>query len=149
MPGRRRGMTLIETMVTIAIVGILATIAYPAYLKHVAKARRADAEGVLMNFANAMERRYTETGAYTGAAAGGDDTGAPVMFAAQAPLDGRDKYYDLSIAAATATTYTLRATPITGGPQDGDGYLQVTQSGARGWDRNNDGDTADPGEDAW
>ena len=144
-----KGMTLIELMVTVAIVGILASIAYPSYVQHMIKARRADAEGALMGFANAMERHFTETGAYTGAAASGNDTGAPTIFPTQAPLDGTDKYYDLTINAATATTYTLRATPIAGGPQDGDGYLEISQDGSRAWDKNNNGDTSDAGEDSW
>lgn len=143
-----KGMTLIELMVTVAIVGILASIAYPAYVKHLIKARRADAEGVLMSFANTMERHFTESGTYLAAAAGGADTGAPAVFPTQAPLDGGDKYYDLTINAATATTYTLRATPIAGTPQASDGYLELTQSGARAWDKNNNG-TTDSGENTW
>lgn len=146
---KTNGFTLIEVMIVVAIIGILAALAYPAYQSHMKKTRRADAQGALMGFANAMERYYTENGVYTGAAAGGSDTGAPTVFPTQAPVDGSNKFYDLTIAAATDTTYTLRATPISSGAQDGDGLLELDHTGARRWDKNDDGDTADSGEDSW
>jgi type IV pilus assembly protein PilE len=40
--------------------------------------------------------------------------GAPRIYPTQAPLDGATKYYDLTIPAATATSYTLQAAPIAG-----------------------------------
>lgn len=145
-----RGFTLVELMIVVAIMAILVTIAYPSYKQHMMKARRADAEGALLGFANAMERYFTEKGTYTGAAAGGASTGAPAstVYPSQAPLDSSTKYYNLTINAATATTYTLRATPIAGSAQDGDGFLQVDQTGTRAWDKNNDGSIGAT-EDTW
>ena len=58
------GFTLIELMITVAIVGILASIAYPSYQDSVMKSRRADVKGVLLGLTNAMERRFTETNSY-------------------------------------------------------------------------------------
>lgn len=151
------GMTLIELMIVVAVLGILIAIAYPSYREHIVKTRRADAQGALMGLANAMERHYTENSTYCGAAVaggtdacgdGGDkDTGAPDIFPTEAPIDGDDKYYNLTINAASATSYTLRATPK--GDQSGDGYLELTSTGARAWDENADGDTADTNEDNW
>lgn len=150
MKARRhqKGFTLIELMIVVAIIAIIAAIAYPSYTQHVIKARRSDAEGALLNFANAMERYYTEKGTYLGAASGGGNTGAPAVFATQAPVDGKDKYYNLTISAATATTYTLRATPIAGSAQDGNGFLQINQAGTRSWDKNNDGSIS-TSENTW
>jgi type IV pilus assembly protein PilE len=133
MMAKDRGFSLIELLIAMVIVGILAAIAFPSFQSSMQKSRRADAKGALMGFANAMERYFTVNNTYLGAAAGGGNTGAPTIYATQSPLDGNTKYYNLTIQAATATTYTLAATPIAGGPQASDscGGLTVIQTGVR------------------
>ncbi len=149
----QQGFTLIELMIVVAIIGILAGIAYPSYQDSIKKSRRADAKGALMGFANAMERYYTENNSYCGAAVTDATdcpaaTGAPTIFSTTSPVDGGSALYNLTIASATATTYNLRATPT--GPQAGDGLLEINNTESRGrWDRNNDGDTTDAGENTW
>jgi len=54
------GFTLIEVMVVVAIVGILAAIAYPSYQEHVRRANRAEARGILLEMAQLLERNYTK-----------------------------------------------------------------------------------------
>ena len=49
----------------------------------------------------------------------------------------------------TATSFVILATPAAGSTQTGDGILRINHLGQRGWDKNNDGDFADPGEDTW
>jgi type IV pilus assembly protein PilE len=110
------GFTLIELMIVVAILGILAAIAIPSYQDSVRKSRRADAKGALMGLANAMERHFTTTNSYLGAAgtnATPADTGAPRIYAPKSPVDGSPKYYNLTINTATASTYILYAAPIT------------------------------------
>jgi len=145
-----KGFTLIELMITVAIVGILAGIAYPSYQDSVRKSRRADAQGALLGFANAMERYFTVNNSYLGAGTpNGNSTGAPAqaIFPAVSPVDGGTTYYNLIISAATSNAYTLQATPINS--QAGDGFMQISGTGVRGWDRNDDGDTLDANEDSW
>lgn len=125
------GFTLIELMITVAIVAILAAIAYPSYQEHVSKSRRADAKGAMLGFATAMERHYTSTGSYLGAAIGGGDKGAPTIFATEAPVDGSAKYYNLTIFDATASSYTLQATPKNAQAGDLCGNLSITHAGVK------------------
>ena len=142
-----RGFTLIELMIVVAIIGIIAAIAYPSYVGYAERARRTDAQGALLGLANAMERHYTATNSYTGAGAGGADTGAPSIYPDEAPIDSAKKYYDLRITAADASSYTLRANPKD--VQSGDGYLELTSTGIRRWDKDNSGDTSETGEGNW
>lgn len=146
-PGQKQsGFTLIELMIVVAIIGIIAAIAYPSYSDHVDRARRSDAQGALMGLAAAMERHYASNNSYQEAASGGGDTGAPAIYPDEAPLDGNNKYYDLTIQAADATSFTLRAVPK--GAQAGDGMLELDSTGARRWDSDGGGGFG-TGENTW
>lgn len=145
-----KGFTLVELMVVVVIISLLAMVGIPSYNTSVSKARRADAQASLSNMANAMERHFTENGSYLGAAGTAGtptDTGSPWIFPTATPVDGETKFYNLTIEAASAGSYTLRATPI--GAQESDGILELLSTGIQRWDENNDGDTLDSGEDRW
>ena len=140
----QRGFTLIELMIVVAIIGILAGIAWPSYQDHVKSTRRADAQGALMGLAQALERHFTTNGTYAGAA---DGNGVPTIFATEAPLDGGTKFYNLRITSADSSSYVIQAQPKNG--QVGDGNLQLKSSGEKAWDRNNDGDITAASDLCW
>ncbi len=127
------GFSLIELLIVIAIVGIIAAIAYPNYSASVAKSRRTDAQAGLMGLASAMERFYTINNTYKGAGDGGDTDKPPVasLYPAQTPLDGNAKFYNLTLSATTIT-YVLKATPIHGQVGDHCGNLTLTHTGVKG-----------------
>lgn len=125
-----RGFTLIEVMVVVAIVGILAAIAYPSYQEHVNKSRRADAQASLVELAQFMERHYTTQGGYL---ASGTSGAAPVLPFTKSPRDGGLEFYALSLApGTTATSYTLQAVPKNSMLGDKCGTLTLSNTGQKG-----------------
>lgn len=120
------GFTLIELMIVVAIVGILAAIAYPSYQRYVQDSRRSDARANLVQLAQFMERYYTANGRYVDA--GGN---APALPYNEAPRDGADKYYDLQLNPVTAQAYTLQAVPKGAMAGDRCGTLSITQAGVK------------------
>jgi prepilin-type N-terminal cleavage/methylation domain-containing protein len=108
-------------VIAIAIVGILASIAYPSYVNQMRQAKRADCEGALLQLASVMERDFSRNNQYQNLIGAGN-------FSNQCPIDGGTASYNLGYQALTATTYTLQATPV--GPQAGDPCGTLTLSNA-------------------
>lgn len=103
----QRGFTLVELMITVAIVGILAAIAYPSYRNQVVRSTRTEAKVPLEQRALALEKCFTRYMAYNSGNCAAAQAGANMMTS--------DGHYQLGIANLTATTFRVTATPL--GPQ--------------------------------
>ena len=120
---RSRGFTLIELMITVAIVGILSAIALPSYRSYIVKTRRTEVQQQLITAAQNQERYFTTNGRYT-AVAGTAGCGAA------APAD-TTFYTFVAACPATNNTFTITATPVVGGSQASDGTQGLDNSGAK------------------
>ena len=140
------GFTLIELMVTVAIVAILASIALPSYTAYIARARRADARTQLVQAAQFMQRFYAANDGYDQDRGGNSVLGTPPLgmpeVLRRSPPDGA-AIYQLNTAITTAgnytatvsvSAYTLTMAPITGTSvaTDACGMFTLTSAGVRG-----------------
>jgi type IV pilus assembly protein PilE len=122
-PVRRAGFTLIELMITVAIVAILAMIAIPSYNAQMVKGRRSSAEAALLDIAQRQQQYLLDVRGYAANVAALNTT---------TPVDV-SSYYTIAIAAAAGPppTFTASATPIAGTAQAGDVVLTINNTGAK------------------
>ena len=119
------GFTLVELMITLAIMAILASLAWPALQEAVRKSRRSDGMAALATIMQAQERWRANNPAYQATLAN-----LPGAQSATSP----DRHYDMSLldGSVSANGYTARATVRSGSPQSGDRTCQVLQVAVNG-----------------
>lgn len=119
---KRLGFTLIELMISVAVISILAAISYPSYTKYLVRGKRAEGRATLMDAAARMESYYSDNNRYTNA----DNTLPPGI-----GTSSENGHYSLSVTASgTYQTYVLAATPATF-TDDECGTLTLTQAGVK------------------
>lgn len=104
-----RGFTLIELMLVVAIVSILAAIAFPSYLDYLRKGRRADAHTSLMELKMAQEKFRANCTSYATTLGNANDCATTTI---DFEAGSREGYYTISIVSATGNSFVLEADPI-------------------------------------
>ena len=121
---RKRGFTLIELMIVVAIVGILALVAWPSYEIQMRKSRRASAQSHLMDIAARQQQYLLDQRQY-----------AANLTALNMTTPGDvSTYYTITVTpdnAATPPTYSATAAPTGGQASDPAGTLGITNTGVK------------------
>jgi len=149
---RNSGFSLIELLVALAIFAIISAIALPLYTAYTDRTYRSQAQSDLLNCAQALERFASNNFTYVGAA---DSDADGVPDAEDGPIATQICDPRSDDPASDRYTFALDAEPntfvITATPQNamaGDGILQYTNAGVRGWDRNGN-DAIEADEQTW
>jgi len=99
---RMRGITLLELMIVVVIIGFMAVIAYPNYREFAARAKRNEAKAALLRIANMQERFYLQNNTYT---TDMTQLGFPVA----ANFRTESQTYTVNVTFADASTFTAQA----------------------------------------
>ncbi len=97
------GFTLIELMITVAIVGILASVAYPSYVGFVTSSNRTEGQRELLRFANLQEQYFVDYRTYA--------TSLTALGKSTAAINTENKHYRIKVqSGADADGFILKAT---------------------------------------
>lgn len=121
--GKQHGFTLIELMITVAIIGILAAIAYPSYASHIIKGNRAAAKAQMLDIANRQQQFLLANRAYA-------TKDALTTSGYALPSEVSSRYsYDITVGTGTVPSYLITFTAI--GSQTSDGNLTLNSEGVK------------------
>lgn len=122
---KHQGFTLIEMMIVVAIIGVLAAIAYPSYQQYVIKTKRTDMMSEMQNIASEIESRKLAQGSYSAISAA-----VKTNFATAYPRQGT-ALYDVTITDPLVSKWIITATPKANSQVINDGTLSLNYQGIK------------------
>jgi len=131
---RMRGVTLIELLAVITILGILVSVALPTYRKYLLRSQRSEAKIALLQLQTAQEKFYAQNNAYTDKVTASSTASSPGL---GLPGTSETSKYDITVPTIVdgGQGYTAKATPHSGGGQTDDkdcGAFTINERGVRG-----------------
>ncbi|WP_308464242.1 type IV pilin protein [Acinetobacter bereziniae] len=124
---KSQGFTLIELLIVVAILGILAAIAYPSYQDYIVRTNRADVQSEMLQIARNLSNYKVAKGTYA------DATLENGNVEENYPSVGEAKYKVTLDIATDSLTWSLKAAPISGSQQDGNGEVGLDSQGQKCW----------------
>ena len=125
------GFTLIELMITVAVIGVLSAVALPSYQEYINRQRRADAQIQLMAAQLWMERFYSVNLRYDQDSGGTAVSIANQPFVTSPPAGGGTAQYNISLTTTARNAYTLTATRAGSMASDACGNFTLTNTGQK------------------
>lgn len=126
------GFSLIELMIAVAVVGILAAIAYPSYQDYVRKSRRSAAQSVLLEVAQKEQQIFLDIRGYAAAADNAAIQTSPLRVALPSDIGN---FYDFSVTVSTPSgappEFLAEANPKSGQSADKCGKMSITHLGVK------------------
>jgi len=134
MVRKQSGFTLIELMLVVAVIAILAAVAFPSYQEQVRKSKRTEVQAELIDIASRLQQYKSTNFNYKVNTTTAIDL-TKVGFSSTTPLS-QNGLYTLNLSFNTAaTSWVLSAVPVTTGSQKNDGVSCLDDSGRRYWSK--------------
>ncbi|WP_431273551.1 type IV pilin protein [Variovorax ureilyticus] len=121
----RNGFTLIEMLITVAMVAILAAIALPVYTQYIIRSKRSAAEAQMMDIATRQQQFLVVNRNYA------DKTALEASGYALPAEVSANYSYAITLSATAVPGFTLTFTPTSTGSQTSDGALTLTSEGVK------------------